>query len=155
MNQNSKLDAGLLVLRTSLGLYLLLAGVGKVQGELNNGLGSFYQGKGFQGLQPEWLPDLLAAPYGYALPWLEVIVGALLIIGLFGHLAAVAGLLMLVSFTMAKVMASGDIAATGPSDAGAFSTNYIQVAGYLLLSLVGCGAWTVDSKAFGKKSKKG
>lgn len=148
-------DFGLFVLRVALGLYLLLAGVGKVQGEINNGIGSFYKGAGFQGLQPDWLPDVLAAPYGYALPWLEVIIGGMLIVGLLGHLAALLGLLMLVSFTLAKVMASGDIAATGPSDPGAFSTNYIQIAGYLMLTLVGCGRWAVDTKLLGKRKGKG
>lgn len=153
MNHNTKVDAGLLALRVSLGLYLLLAGVGKVRGEIDNGLGSFYKGP-FKGLQPDWLPDLLAAPYGYALPWAEVLVGATLIAGLFGTLSAFVGFLMLASFTLAKVMKSGDIAATGPSDRGAFSTNYIQIAGYLVLTLTGCGSIAAD-RFIGKKRKKG
>jgi len=145
-------DFGLLVLRVALGLYLLLAGVGKVQGEINNGIGSFYNGP-FKGLQPAWLPDLLAAPYGYALPWLEVLVGALLVIGLFGRLAAIGGLLMLVSFTIVLGMANNSITAQGAGAPGPYHANYIQSAAYLLLTLMGCGAWSVDMMI--RKKRKG
>jgi len=155
MNKNMKLDIGLLALRIALGLYLLLAGVGKVQGELNNGIGSFYNSS-FKGLQPDWLPAFLGAPYGYALPWLEVIVGALLIVGFLGHLAALIGLLMITSFTIALAMANNSIVAQGADAAGPYHTNYIQIAGYLLLTLVGCGNMGIDKAVFGKnKSKKG
>ena len=98
-------DVGLLLLRVSIGLYLLLAGVGKVQGELK-GFGSFYRGP-FKSMQPEWLPNALAAPYGYVLPWAEVIVGALLILGLFGSIAAALAGLMILSFTIALAMQHG------------------------------------------------
>lgn len=147
-------DIGLFALRVALGLYLLLAGVGKVQGELNNGIGSFYNSS-FKGLQPDWLPNVLAAPYGYALPWLEVLVGGLLILGLFGQLAALLGLVMLASFTIALGMANNSIAAQGADAAGPYHGNYIQVAGYLLLTLVGCGNWALDKVVFSKKAKKG
>lgn len=154
MKKNPALqDLSLLLMRIALGLYLLLAGVGKVQGELNNGVGSFYNGP-FKGLQPSWLPDVLAAPYGYALPWLEVLIGAMLIFGFLGHLAALAGLLMLVSFTIVLAMANGSITAQGADAPGPYHGNYIQVAGYLLLTLMGCGRWALDSVVFGKKSKK-
>lgn len=154
-SKNYPQDFGLFVLRGTLGLYLVLAGVGKVQAEINGGLGTFYQGPGYQSLQPKWLPDLLAAPYGYALPWLEVLAGALLIFGLFCRPATIACLLMLVSFTVAKVFKSGNLDAMGPDDVGPFSGNYVQVAGYLLLLLVGCGRWTLDSVVRGKRTKKG
>ncbi|MFN3167115.1 MAG: DoxX family protein [Phycisphaeraceae bacterium] len=147
-------DIGLLVLRATLGLYLLIAGIGKVRGEFSNGVGSFYKGKGFQGLQPDWLPDAFAAPYGYALPWLEVIVGALLIVGLLGRFAAIGGFLMLASFTIVKVESTGSITGLKPDEVGSFNANYIQSAAYLLLVLAGCGRIAVDTLVF-KKRKGG
>lgn len=148
-------DIGLLILRVALGLYLLLAGVGKVQGELNSGIGSFYKGKGFQGLQPDWLPDALAAPYGYALPWLEVGVGALIILGLFGRFAAIGGFLMLASFTIVKVTSTGNLSGLKPDEVGSFNTNYIQSAAYLTLALLGCGRIALDSLFTLKRTRKG
>jgi len=154
MTRNVCTDVGLLALRIALGLYLLLAGVGKVQGELNNGLGSFYSGS-FKGLQPDWLPNVLAAPYGYALPWLEVLVGALLILGLVGQIAAIVGLLMLASFTVALALANNSLTAQGADAPGPYHGNYIQIAGYLMLTLAGCGKLALDSAFAGKKRKKG
>lgn len=149
---NTTQDLGLFVLRLALGLYLLLAGVGKVQGEISNGVGSFYNGP-FKGLQPAWLPDLLAAPYGYALPWLEVLVGVLLVIGLLGRFAAVGGFLMLVSFTIVLAMANNSITAQGADAPGPYHANYIQSAAYFLIVLVGCGSWSVDTLL--RKKRKG
>jgi uncharacterized membrane protein YphA (DoxX/SURF4 family) len=144
----SKLDSqltslALLLTRVSVGLYLLLAGFGKVRGEISNGPGSFYNGPGFQGLQPDWLPNAFAAPYGYALPWVEVIVGALLVLGLFGRIAAALTGLMILSFTIAKITQLG-ITAQEPGPGGPFSTNYIQIAACFLLVCTGPGLWSID-----------
>lgn len=154
MMRNIRTDIGLFVLRVALGLYLLLAGFGKVQGELNNGIGSFYGGP-FKDLQPDWLPNALAAPYGYALPWLEVLVGGLLLLGLLGQLAALLGLVMVASFTVALALANGTLAAQAADAAGPYHTNYIQIAGYLMLTLIGCGNWSLDKVLSSKKPRKG
>ena len=146
-------DVGLLLLRVSIGLYLLLAGIGKVRGEFNNGFGSFYRGN-FSKMQPAWLPDAFAAPYGYALPWAEVIVGALLILGLFGSIAAAITGLMILSFTIALAFQFNSITAQ-PAEAkgGAFSANYIQVAACFLLTFVGPGAISLDRVIRKKRAK--
>ena len=146
-------DIGFLLLRVSIGLYLLLAGIGKVRGEFNNGFGSFYRGS-FKSMQPEWLPNALAAPYGYALPWAEVVVGALLILGLFGSIAAALTGLMILSFTIALALKFGSITAQ-PADArgGAFSANYIQIAACFLLTFVGPGAISLDRVIRKKRAK--
>ena len=152
-HQNA-IGIGLLVLRATLGVYLLLAGFGKVKGELTNGLGSFYNGKGFQFLQPSWLPDFLAAPYGYALPWAELVVAIFLIIGLFGRYTAFAGFLMLLSFTIAKAVAFDNWQAKAPDEAGPVSSNYVQIGAYLALVIAGFGRIALDTAIFGKRKKK-
>jgi uncharacterized membrane protein YphA (DoxX/SURF4 family) len=138
-------DITLLLLRVTLGGYLLAAGVFKVMGELNDGFGSFYNGP-FSSMQPSWLPDVMAAPYGYALPWIEVVIGAAVLLGLFTRISAALGFLMVLSFTIALAIAQGRWHAK-PADApgGYFSGNYIQCAAYLVLTAVGAGRLSVDA----------
>jgi len=136
-------DLGLFILRFSLGLFLFLAGVGKVQGELQNGLGSFYR-SAFVMMQPSWMPEWLGMPYGYALPWLELLVGGLLVLGLMGRSAAIAGTLMMASFTIAHVLVAGNLTGIADGEQGIFHTNYMLTAGWLTLALIGCGNWSVD-----------
>lgn len=148
--QQTKLDFGLFALRISVGLYMLLAGIGKVQGEINNGLGSFHDGP-FTFMKPDWLPSALALPYGYALPWLEVLVGVTLIVGLFTRITGVVGLGMLASFTIALIIKNDTLAAQPDGPGGPFNANYIQCTAYLLFVLVGAGHWSVDAILAKKK----
>lgn len=92
----------LLLNRLAVGWYFLVAGSGKVGGELSGGLGAFYRSPGFQGRNPEWLPTLITAPYGYALPWLELVFGLLLMMGLFTRLSA--GVLAFLSVSIAVAL---------------------------------------------------
>lgn len=98
----------LLFNRVTLGWYLAFAGFSKVSGEIKNGLGSFYRGGGFQSRNPAWVPDVLVAPYGYVLPWAELIFGALLLVGLFSRISAGAVALMLLTIGIA-LMGAGDL----------------------------------------------
>ena len=140
----------LLLTRVLLGGYLAGAGIAKAIGELNEGLGNFYGGK-FKGLQPEWLPDAFAAPYGYALPWLEIIIGLMLVLGLFGRIAAVLTGLMILSFTIALAMKMGITAQ--PADAASpFSANYIMVAVSFLLACLGPGRLSLDRLLRGRQA---
>jgi uncharacterized membrane protein YphA (DoxX/SURF4 family) len=141
-------DFGLFVLRVALGGYFLAAGIGKAIGEVRNGHGHFYE-TSFQGLQPEWLPNALAAPYGYTLPWLEIILGLLLVIGLFGRITAAIIGLMIVSFTVALAMKFGPTAQP-PEAGGPISANYLQIAAYVALAAMGPGRWSVDAARAGK-----
>ncbi len=136
----------ILLNRLSLGLYFAIAGWNKLLGEFRNGLGSFYRGDGFQGLQPLWLPDWIASPYGYALPWLELILGVLLVIGLFGRLAAMGIALVLASIAMA-MLSKGTFFGDGPPfhHTGVFFTLAV------MLMLVGPGGFSID--AFRRKPR--
>jgi uncharacterized membrane protein YphA (DoxX/SURF4 family) len=144
MSQESRpvlTESALLATRVALGGYFLLAGFGKVQGELSGGLGSFARGPAFTGLQPSWLPDLMAAPYGYALPWIEVLFGATLAAGLFSRISAAAIFGMLASFTVALMTANG-ISGGSP---GPFHANVILAAAALVYLARGGGPLSVDA----------
>ena len=100
--------AGLLT-RVSLGWFLMHQGWGKVVLDWNEGLGAFYRSESFQGRNPVWLPDLIAAPYGYALPLAEFVFGALLIIGLFTRVTAAASAIIFISIAVALLNGGGFI----------------------------------------------
>ncbi|MEM1026462.1 MAG: DoxX family protein [Planctomycetota bacterium] len=140
--QRTASDFGLFVLRVAMGGYFLAAGVFKAIGEIQNGLGSFYQGN-FKALQPAWLPDVLAAPYGYALPWLEIVLGVMLVVGFFGRISAVLIGVMIASFTVALALKLG-WTAQPPDAPGPISGNYLQLAAYVALVALGPGRWSVD-----------
>jgi len=128
----------LLLNRASLGLYFLLAGYGKVTGE--GGVKAFVEG-GFKALSPSWLPEVIATPYGYAIPWLEIILGAMLVLGIFGRpVAALIGL-MILSFTVALFIKNQSMV-HGP---GPFSANVIMVTLAAMLTVTGAGRYAVES----------
>ncbi|MFI4859188.1 MAG: DoxX family protein [Phycisphaerales bacterium JB063] len=144
---------GLLLTRITLGLYLTLAGWGKLMSEFNIGFGTFYKG-GFSSSSPDWLPVWFGKPYGYALPWLEVLVGAMLILGLLTRFFAAGGFLMLASFTAVKVIGAQNITGIGADEKGIFTPNYIMTAVYFLLIFTGAGALSLDRVFFAKRKSK-
>lgn len=87
--------------RMMLGWFLLHQGWGKVVQEWTEGPGSFQQGRQYQNNSPDWLPELVAVPYGYALPWLELGFGTLLLLGLWNRVSAGACTLILLSILVA------------------------------------------------------
>ena len=124
---------GLVALRAGIGAYFLLAGLAKASGEVSNGVGAFRNSDSFNALQPAWLPDLFAAPYGYVLPWAEIVIGAALALGLFTRISAALTLGMLLSFTIALVGANG---LSGGSP-GPFHTNFLLM--FATIAFVGLG----------------
>ena len=94
-------EAAKALARVALGWFLLHQGWGKVVEDWSEGLGSFYRGNQFQDSSPDWLPTFIAAPYGYALPWLELVMGALLMFGLFNRFSAGAATLIFLSIAIA------------------------------------------------------
>ena len=94
-------DIAYALLRVTLGLLFLAAGVGKFMA----GVGVFAAG-----LQQEFagkLPAFMVAPFAYALPFLEVTVGALLVMGLFNKFGLVLAGLLIMALTVGK-MIEGD-----------------------------------------------
>ncbi len=124
----------LLLNRLSLGAMFLLAGIGK----LKMGPAAFYRDV-FLSIRPSWLPEVLAWPYGHALPFLEVLVGALLVVGLFARVTAGGMALMLASFTIALWAAGMFFQGGAP-----FHTNVILLTLAILLAVMGPGRYSLD-----------
>lgn len=129
--------------RVLMGLYFMLAGVGKAMGEINNGIGSFYQ-NAYKPMQPFFVPDFVGVPMGYTLPWIEIVLGALMIVGLLTRLSTALVALLIVSFTMALIMAKGGIAAGSP---GPFHPNFIMIGVCLIVIAAGGGRLSLDALA--------
>ena len=150
---NAGTHLGLLLTRATLGLYLTLAGWRKVTTELDKGIGYFYK-EAYLKNAPDWLPDWFNLFYGYALPWLELLVGGMVVLGLFTRFFAAGGFLMLTSFTIALALKFDNITAQPDGPGGPFNANYIQAAAYFLLIFTGAGALSLDRVFFGKRKAK-
>jgi thiosulfate dehydrogenase [quinone] large subunit len=84
--------------RWCLGVIFLFFGMGKlpdVSGFAKGLVGQFSK---------TWLPDWLLAPYAYAVPYVEVILGALLILGLWRNVVLSLTGLYLISLTFGLVL---------------------------------------------------
>ena len=85
--------------RWSVGLLLLFAGIGKLPD-----VSAFVQNGILVPFEKTWLPKWLLVPYGYALPFVETILGAWLILGVARNAALfIAGLLFL-SLTFGQIL---------------------------------------------------
>lgn len=135
--ESNLISVALLLNRLSLGVLFLLAGVRKLlpaEGatvmDKMNGFASFVASKA-----P--LPEVLGKAYGYALPWSEIIVGLLLIVGLFTRVSAALIGLMLVSFLMAMGLE------WWPEGGPAYSKNVILLTLSLLIVVAGSGRFAI------------
>lgn len=124
----------LLLNRLALGMFFLLAGLAKIR----MGSGVFYR-EGFTALKPAWFPEVFARPYGHALPFLELMVGTLLVIGLLSRLTAGVIAIMLASFTVALWAAGMFFQGGGP-----FHTNVVFLTLAILLAATGPGRYSLD-----------
>lgn len=96
-----------------------------------------------------WLPDFLGSAYGYAIPYLEITLGVLLLIGLFTRFAAVVTALMMVSYIIAIGVYSlpqGIIFLQDPSGAWIPNKDFAYLAMMIAVALLGPGAFAVDNK---------
>lgn len=90
-----------LLLRLPLGILFFFAGLNKILG----GYGNFVRWIVTDMGEKTWLPNALLYPYGYALPFLELALGGLLILGLWTRPALLATGLLLLSLMFGKVLA--------------------------------------------------
>ena len=141
------LDSGplqffILLNRLALGYYVMNAGWEKVRREIDGGPATFLASNAFQG-RSAILPDFVAVPFGYAWPWMELIFGLMLLIGLFTRAAAAVTTCLLASITIALVMTDR---------ADFFPRHYLMVFVplALLLFLLGPGPFSVD-RLFGRR----
>jgi uncharacterized membrane protein YphA (DoxX/SURF4 family) len=135
----------ILVNRLALGFYFAYAGIGKFQ----LGLENFYNDK-FVGMAPHWVPGFILRPYGYALPFAEVLFGVLLMLGLFGRTAATFVMMMLLSIIIAQMNAGGFF--HGDKVPGPYHANLIFLTLSFWLITTGPSAISLDAIWF--KSNK-
>ncbi len=141
-NHPAWIDISLLLARLILGLYMLLAGWSKMAG----GVGKFVDG-GFKGMTPEWLPEAIARPYGYVIPIAELLLGLMLILGLFSRIAAGLTTLLVLSISIALMTKFG---ITGMEKSGPpFHYAYLVTVMAFMLAIIGSGRLALDPLYFG------
>lgn len=147
MTRSLSSDVALLLSRISLGLYFAIAGTNKIFGV---GAGNFAE----MNLPnvPSWFA-FAGKPYLMALPIVEFIVGAALVLGFFTRAAALLSALMLVSFliAMAKPTVIYGITTsqvTGPP----FDANVILLTLTLVLAAIGPGGLSADRLLWAKRT---
>jgi len=127
----------ILINRLALGFYFTYAGIGKFQ----MGLEVFYN-QGFLKMAPSWLPEFFSRPYGYALPFGEVIFGILLMLGLLGRTTATVIMLMLLSIIIAQMNMGGFF--HGQGIPGPYHSNLMLLTLSIWLIVTGSGALGID-----------
>lgn len=136
-SQSNLISIALLLNRVALGVLFVLAGIRKLIPTAEANVLDKMNGFAAKVASDAPLPEILGKAYGYALPWTEVVVGLLLLIGVLTRLSAVLIGLMLVSF----------IIAMGPEwwpDRGpAFSKNFILLTLCILIATTGSGKFAV------------
>jgi len=135
-------DFGLLVLRLVFGLYFVIAGIHKVSG----GTGNFV--KFSSDFLPSFMPTAIGKGYLYAVPWLEILVGLGIMLGLLTALSSLIATLMLISFTIAVT----GIKSNPPG--GPFSTNLVFIAVTFALMMIGPGRLSADAIRFEKLKRE-
>jgi len=90
-----------LLLRLAIGMLFFFAGLGKILAE--GGFTSVADAivKSFEGT---WLPQALVIPYAYVLPFIELFLGAILIVGVATHLFMTLAGLLLISLAFGKMV---------------------------------------------------
>lgn len=136
------LDALLVFSRICLGWYMFSAGWDKVQGLMEDGLGSFYAGNGWQ-RRAAILPAPVSLILGYAWPWLEIFSGTLLFVGFMTR--AMAGLI-------AWIVLSIGIALLFTGELLPRHHTMVMVPFALLLCGLGAGPYSIDSLMRGRRS---
>jgi thiosulfate dehydrogenase [quinone] large subunit len=133
-------EAAYALLRITFGVVFLFNGIGKLMGGVGNFVGGMNQR--FAGK----LPAFLVMPFSYTLPFAELILGALIVFGLFTRLGLVLTGLLLAALTFGTVMLA---------DFGtvAHNTQYALV-NFVLLWLVDLNRYSLDS-IFRRKTTPG
>lgn len=116
-----------LFIRLALGSYFCLAGLAKI-----DQIPAFIQ----EVQRFHILPDQFATVFGIMLPYAEIVVGGMLVTGMWTTLAAILSGLMLVSF----IYAFGFIAGNGQL----FNKDVILLAAAVSIMFSGAGAFSID-----------
>lgn len=131
------MSLGLLLVRIPLGLFFFLAGYGKIAGGVDKFAAAMIEHV------PSHMPSWFGNVYLHALPFVELLSGAMIVLGAFTRVAAVIESLLLISF----MMAMGIKAPSGP-----FHYNFVYLGITLMIALIGPGAWSIDQPLFCRKA---
>jgi uncharacterized membrane protein YphA (DoxX/SURF4 family) len=144
LRTEKSLNLGLLLARLPMGAFFLIAGIQKLHMGIDRFVGyARSSGSAPRAVPPEWVNNYL-----HAVPFLELAVGTLLILGLVGRLGGLIGALMVISFTIGYSGLHGQ----SPSDQGLpFHPNLIYLGLLLLVFLAGPGRISLDGLLFGRK----
>jgi len=149
MARSNQLSPGislaLLISRIVFGAYFALAGWNKIKPTLLSSMGSNLSSFAERVANDAYLPRVLGLGYGYAIPFLEIAAGALLIIGVFSRQAAI---------LMAFLLATFIIGATGLSDGNKpFHANLIFLTLAILLATTGPGIFSLSNAMGGRRRR--
>ncbi len=134
-NHHKFTSLAILLNRLALGLYFTLAGLHKI----NGGIEQFVHGP-FAAFTPGWVPGWVATPVGYALPFVELCTGVLMMAGLYAGTVAVVMAATLACFTAALVISGKFFSLPGP-----MHPNVLLITIALLLSALGPGKLSLDA----------
>jgi putative oxidoreductase len=139
LKSDESVSLGLLLARLPMGLFFLVAGVKKLHGGVNGFVETF------QSYIPHWAPPEAGVRYLQLVPYLEVAVGAMLVLGLLTRLAGLIGALMVISYM---------VAVTGVRDPQLpFHPNMIYLGVLLTLFFAGPGKLSLDGFLFAKRPR--
>lgn len=131
---------GLLLARLPIGAFFLLAGYSKIK----MGIANFVETASHSPRVPASVSPQLVSGYLHALPFLEILVGAVLIIGLSTRVAGLLGALMVISFI---------VCFTGLESQGSpFTPNLIYAGILLLVFFAGPGRVSLDGLIIGRRA---
>jgi thiosulfate dehydrogenase [quinone] large subunit len=140
LNTKPAAALGLMTARIPMGLYFAIAGYYKIAGQ-----GSIEQFVANNIAKvPTAFPEPMGRTYLYAMPFLELAVGAMLVLGLFTRLAGIIGTFLLITIMYAV---TGIHSTVGP-----FHPNVIYLGLTLTAMLVGGGEMSVDGSILNKAS---
>ena len=122
-----------LLLRVSLGALFFLAGLNKIIG----GPVDFAQGM-IENFEETYLPVILVAPFAYVLPYIELVLGAALIVGLFTKpMLTLTGILLIMLSLGTNIM--------GNPPTTANNVNYVLVTVAALYFVCRDNRWSIDA----------
>ncbi len=140
MSSTWKLTFVLLINRLALGLYFCMGGYVKIKGGLSEWVGSEQYKR-----ESSWLPDFIASAYGYVLPFAQIAVGAMLVVGLFSRLASIFIAIILGSVMIATTWAG--------NNAELYDRNVILMTLSIMFIVTGPGSLSIDHLLGKRKAK--